>query len=184
VGVSRTRPALLWFRRDLGLTDSPALDWAARTERPVIPVFILDDAQPGIRPLGGASRWWLHGSLDALRTALEALGSRLILRRGAADAVLAQLVRETGATDIVWNRLYDPDAVRRDKRIKALCVESSVAVRSWNAGLLFEPWMIRTGQETPYRVFTPFWRRCLQKGSTLRAVDRRHRRLVNVTARI
>ena len=74
--------ALLWFRRDLRLTDNPALNWTVRTGRPVVPVFILDDDQPGIRPLGGASRWWLHGSLDALRTALEALGSRLILRRG------------------------------------------------------------------------------------------------------
>lgn len=154
---------LLWFRRDLRLTDNPALDRAARTGRPVLPVFILDDDQPGIRRLGGASRWWLHGSLDALRTALEALGSRLLLRRGAADAVLAQLVRETGATDIVWNRLYDPDAVRRDKRIEALRVENSVAVQSCNAGLLFEPWTIRTGQQTPYRMFTPFWRRCLQE---------------------
>ena len=55
-----------------GCPDNPALDWACRTARPVISVFILDDDQPGIRPSGGASRWWLHGSLDALRTALEA----------------------------------------------------------------------------------------------------------------
>lgn len=162
---TNSQPAvLLWFRRDLRLTDNPALDRAARTGRPVIPVFIFDDAGPSRRPAGGASRWWLHGSLHALGTALEALGSRLVLRRGAADAVLAQLVHETGARDIVWNRLYDPDAVRRDKGIKAFCVESGVAVRSFNAGLLFEPWTIRTGAGTPYRVFTPFWRRCLQEG--------------------
>ena len=164
VGVSRTRPVLLWFRRDLRLTDNPALDWAARTGRAVIPVFLLDDDQPGNRPLGGASRWWLHGSLDGLRTALAALGSRLTLRRGAADTVLSQLVHETGATDIVWNRLYDPDAVQRDKRIKTRCAEAGLSVRSFNAALLFEPWTIRTGQGSPYRVFTPFWRRCLQEG--------------------
>ena len=163
VGVSRTRPVLLWFRRDLRLTDNPARAWAARTGRPIIPVFLLDDDQPGNRPLGAASRWWLHGSLDALRTTLEALGSRLILRRGAADSVLTQLARETGATDIVWNRLYDPDAVRRDKRIEARCAEADMATRSFNAALLFEPWTIRTGQDAPYRVFTPFWRRCLQQ---------------------
>ena len=164
LGPRAARPVLLWFRRDLRLADNPALNWAARTGRPVIPVFVLDDGQPGIRPLGGASRWWLHGSLDALRTALEALGSRLILRRGAADAVLAQLARETGATDIVWNRLHDPNAVLRDKRVRARFAESGVAVRSFSAGLLFEPWTIRTGQGNPYRVFTPFWRRCLQEG--------------------
>ena len=157
-------PVLLWFRNDLRLTDNPALDRAARTGRPVIPVFVLDDDQPGNRPLGGASRWWLHGSLDALQTALEALGSRLVLRRGAADAVLARLVHETGATDLVWNRLYDPDAVRRDKKIKARFAGSGVAARSFNASLLFEPWTIRTGQDAPYRVFTPFWRRCIETG--------------------
>ena len=164
VGPHADQTVLLWFRRDLRLADNLALDWAARTGRPVIPVFLLDDDQPGNRPLGGASRWWLHGSLDGLRTALAALGSRLILRRGAADTVLTQLVRETGATDIVWNRLYDPDAVRRDKGIKARCAEAGIASRSFNAALLFEPWTIRTGQDAPYRVFTPFWRRCLQKG--------------------
>ena len=37
-------------------------------------------------------------------------------------------------------------------------------MRSFNAALLFEPWTIRTGQDSPYRVFTPFWRRCLQEG--------------------
>ena len=141
---------LLWFRRDLRLTDNPALDWAARTGRAVIPVFLLDDDQPGNRPLGGASRWWLHGSLDGLRTALAALGSRLTLRRGAADTVLSQLVHETGATDIVWNRLYDPDAVQRDKADQdPLRRGRHSRSRSFNAALLFEPWTIRTGQGSP-----------------------------------
>ena len=153
----------MWFRRDLRLADNPALSWAIRTGRPILPVFILDE-DAGPRPIGGASRWWLHGSLHALGSALEHLGNRLILRRGPAGATLAALVRETGASAIVWNRLYDPACIRRDTAIEVQCKKAGVATRSFNAALLFEPWAIQTGSGAPYRVFTPFWRRCLAQG--------------------
>ena len=51
-------PVILWFRRDLRLADNPALNHAAETGRPVIPVYILDDAGDG-RSRGAASMWWL-----------------------------------------------------------------------------------------------------------------------------
>lgn len=157
------QPILMWFRRDLRLTDNPALSWTTRTGKPVIPVFILDE-DAGSRPAGGASRWWLHGSLHALHAALEKLGNRLILRRGPAGKTIAALVRETGASGIVWNRLYDPAIIRRDTEIEAQCKEAGIMSRSFNAALLFEPWTIRTGSGSPYRVFTPFWNRCLEQG--------------------
>ena len=53
---------LLWFRRDLRLADNPALDLAVAIGRPVIPVYIRDDADAGEWSPGGASRWWLQGS--------------------------------------------------------------------------------------------------------------------------
>jgi len=54
---------LHWFRRDLRLADNPALDAAVAIGRPVIPVYIRDDAYAGEWSPGGASRWWLHGSM-------------------------------------------------------------------------------------------------------------------------
>ena len=56
-----TGPALVWFRNDLRLADNPALRDALAAGGPVLPVYILDDADAW-RP-GGAARWWLHGSL-------------------------------------------------------------------------------------------------------------------------
>ena len=154
-------PILVWFRRDLRLTDNPALARAAETGRPVIPFFVLDDED---HRTGGASRWWLHGSLGALRDALAGVGSRLVMRRGSAGAVIAALARETGATHIVWNRLYEPALTARDSDIKAQCRETGLTPRSFNAALLFEPWTIRTRTGGCYRVFTPFWRQCLSRG--------------------
>lgn len=157
------QPILVWFRRDLRLSDNPALEWAAGTGRPIIPVFILD-VETRDTALGGASRWWLHGSVDALAVALRTLGSRLVFRRGRADTVLKTLVEETGATAIAWNRIVEPAAMARDRRIKMRFADSGILARSFNAALLFEPWTVQTGSGMPYRVFTPFWRRCLAQG--------------------
>ena len=151
------RPVLAWFRRDLRLTDNPAWNAAAGSGRPVIPVFILDDRD---RPMGSASRWWLHGSLRELHDALWDAGSRLILRRGPARKVIAKLARETDATAVFWNRLYDPAILGLDNRVEAQCADAGIATKTFNASLLFEPWTVRTAAGTPYKVFTAFWRRC------------------------
>ncbi|HYZ33328.1 MAG TPA: deoxyribodipyrimidine photo-lyase, partial [Crenalkalicoccus sp.] len=77
---------LLWFRQDLRLADNPAL--AALGDRPVLPVFVLDDAAAGAWAYGGAARWWLRGSLAALGADLAARGAPLVLRRGRAEALI------------------------------------------------------------------------------------------------
>ncbi len=155
-GESR-RPVLVWFRRDLRLADNPAWTAAAQSGRPVIPVYILDDR---VREIGGASRWWLHGSLNSLGLSLRELGSRLILRRGPAVRVMHELAKATGASTVAFNRLYDPALIERDDEVQARCAADGIEARSFNAALLFEPRAVRTGAGTPFRVFTAFWRRC------------------------
>jgi deoxyribodipyrimidine photo-lyase len=154
-------PLLVWFRQDLRLADNPALREAIATGAPVIPLYVLDDATPGAWAAGGASRWWLHRSLVSLAGDLAKLGLRLILRRGAARACLDALIAETGAAGVYWNRCYEPFAIARDKAIKADLEARGLAARSFNAGLLFEPWTIASKSGTPFRVFTPFWKACL-----------------------
>src|SRR3954453_8933548 len=106
--TASNRPAILWFRNDLRLADHAALHAAIETGRPVLPVFILDDAAPGPWKPGGASRWWLHHSLEALGQALTRLGASLVLRPGDSVTVLSDLVRETGAADVLTGGLADP----------------------------------------------------------------------------
>jgi deoxyribodipyrimidine photo-lyase len=150
-------PVIVWFRRDLRLGDNPALAAAVRTGRPVIPLYVLDET-PDLRAPGGASLWWLGKSLAQLAASLERLGSRLILRRGEAASVLERLVGETGAAEVVWNRLYDPGVTDRDAALKSALTQDGVAVRSFNGGLLSEPWTVRNKSGEPFKVFTPFWR--------------------------
>lgn len=150
--------ALLWFRQDLRLSDNPAATQAAR-QGPVVPVYILDDSSDaGARSLGGASRWWLHHSLSALR---ESLGG-LVLCRGNPREILPALAQQTGAGQVYWNRCYEPWAVTRDGALKSALRHEGLEVESFNSALLHEPWELKTGAGAPYKVYTPYWRAALR----------------------
>lgn len=153
--MNDTRPILLWFRRDLRLSDHPALNAAARSGRPVIPVFLHDQV---IERLGAAPKWRLGLGIAAFSDRLESLGLRLVLRRGDALAELQKLVRETRAGSVWWTRQYDPDQVERDSLIKATLQDAAIEAKSFPGHLLFEPWEVATGQGKFYQVYTPFWR--------------------------
>jgi len=151
--------AVVWFRRDFRLADNPALDRARNDYARVVPVYIHDpEAQAPWQP-GAASRWWLHHALEELGERLEDRGTRLVIRRGAAQTELDRLVHETGASAVYWNRLYEPALVKRDGRIKAHLKSTTITARSFRAANQFEPWELVKNDEAPYQVFTPFWRR-------------------------
>lgn len=151
---------IVWLRQDLRVADQPALRRAADRGR-VVPVYIWAPEEEGDWPPGAASRWWLHHSLASLDAQLRERGSRLIIRRGPTQATLDELLEETGATAICWNRRYEPAAIERDKQVKATLLTRGVQAESFNGSLLHEPWMIATKQGRPYQVFTPFWKACL-----------------------
>ncbi len=152
-----TAPAIVWFREDLRLADHPALDAAAASGRPLLCIYILDEASPGLRPPGGASRWWLHHSLAALAAALEKRGGRLDLFSGPAAPVLERLVRDSGVGALFWNRRYDAADIAADRAIKE-ALSDRIAAESFNGKLIAEPWTIRTKSGGPFRVYSPFWR--------------------------
>ena len=148
-------PLILWFRRDLRLADHDALSAAVASGRAVVPLFILD---PETEAMGAAARWRLGLSLADLGARLAAMGSRLILRRGAAGAVLRAVIAETGAAGVHWSRQYDPAARARDTAIKADLRAAGLQAQSHAGFVLFEPWAVTTGQGGFYRVYTPFWK--------------------------
>ncbi|MEZ5852638.1 MAG: deoxyribodipyrimidine photo-lyase [Hyphomicrobiaceae bacterium] len=150
---------IVWFRQDLRTTDNPALAHAAARGK-VLPVYILEDSPPPPgRRLGGASRWWLHHSLAALRRDVPGL----VLLAGDPRRVIPDLVAQTRASSVVWNRCYEPHAIARDTEIKAALAAAGIDAASFNASLLHEPWEIETGSGGPFKVYTPFWKAARQK---------------------
>ena len=153
--VTDTSPILVWFRRDLRLTDHAALSAACDSGRPVIPVFILDDVFEG---LAAAPAFRLGLGLEHFSDVLAGKDSRLVLRRSS-DALVAlrDLIRETGAGAVFWSRQYDPASVARDTHVKAALKADGIAAKSFGGHLMFEPWTVETKTGGFYRVYTPFW---------------------------
>ncbi|MEM8616023.1 MAG: deoxyribodipyrimidine photo-lyase [Pseudomonadota bacterium] len=148
----------MWFRRDLRLTDNPALTAASNHNGgPLVCLFINETDEPH-RTLGGASKWWLDKSLRSLKASMEACGGQLILRRGEAKTILNEVIEETGANAVFWNRRYDKAGRDIDTEIKEDLKERGLHVESFNASVLTEPWTMKTGSGNYYKVFTPYWK--------------------------
>jgi deoxyribodipyrimidine photo-lyase len=176
--------ALLWFRRDLRLTDNPALHAALRECDEIVPIYIHAPQEQRPWSPGGASRWWLHRSLRKLGQQLQERGSRLLILEGASLDTLQSLINHHAITHLYWNRLYDPALIECDKRIKRRMKEHGVECHSFNATLLCEPWDISNRSGSPFRVFTPFWRSCLQRLDTLERPQAAPDKLPAVTSKI
>ena len=145
-------PSIVWFRRDLRLADQAAL-LAAAAQGPLIPVYVLDDETPRHRRMGGASRWWLHHALASLDSSLRAAGSRLILRRGRCEDVLAALAEETGAVSVHALHHYEPWWRNAER-----AVGKRLTLHLHHGNYLAPPGSVLTGGGTPFKIYTPFWR--------------------------
>jgi deoxyribodipyrimidine photo-lyase len=162
--------AILWFRRDLRLSDHPALTAAVNDGMRVVPLYILDDDTPGRWRLGGASRWWLAQSLRSLDSSLRQLGSRLVLRSGPSAVVLRALARETGARSIYVTRGYEPFQRRLEEELKASLATEGIEFRRFGGQILIEPEKFANKSGEPFRVFTPFYNALLKGGELKPAV--------------
>lgn len=148
----------MWFRLDLRLADNPALIAAAKNGA-VLPVYILDDDNAQQWAMGGASRCWLHESLSSLNASLD---NKLLVLNGDAQQLIPLLAQRYQVNEIYWNRCYEPWRIARDTRIKADLSAASVNVQTFNGSLLWEPWTVSKADKSPYKVFTPYYRRgCL-----------------------
>ena len=150
--------AIHWFRQDLRIKDNPSLEAASQYES-IIPVYILDDVNSGEFAMGAASRWWLHKSLEKLNESLE---GNLLIYKGNPSDIFNNIMKEQDISHISWNRCYEPWRIDRDKAIKKDLESQNIKVESFSGALLWEPWKISKDDGTPYRVFTPFYKKgCL-----------------------
>lgn len=145
---------IYWVRRDLRLADNPAIA-AACARGAVVPVFICDEVVDGH---GAAPKWRLGLGVEAFARALKAVGSKLILRRGAALPALRTVIADASADAVYWNRLYDPESRARDESVKAALKADGIEAKSFQAHVLFEPWTVETKTGGYYKVYTPFWK--------------------------
>ncbi|MFC1680556.1 cryptochrome/photolyase family protein [Pseudomonadota bacterium] len=153
--------ALFWFRRDLRLSDNPAMSMAIAEADQVTPIYLHCQQEEAPWVPGAASNWWLHHSLTDLQRNVRRLGLVLIIRDGDSSRVmLERLIADTGAAAVYWNRLYEPAVTERDSQVEEALSGAGIRVHTFNASLLNEPWEVATRENRPYKVFTPYYKSC------------------------
>lgn len=148
---------IIWFRKDLRIQDNPALEYAAKNG-PIIAIYIIDEAEY----IGSAQKWWLHHSLQSLKASLAEYNHELKFFKGKPIDILKEIIQLTKANNVAWNRCYEPYNMQRDAEIKTALIAEKINVKSFNSHLLFKPWEIKNKQNSFFKVYTPFWKHCLQ----------------------
>jgi deoxyribodipyrimidine photo-lyase len=145
--------AVVWFRRDLRLSDNPALVQAVSEADDVVGVFCLDPAL--LRPAGAPRVAFLVRSLRALDASM---GGTLVVRRGNPVDVVPALAAEVDAASVHLAEDFGPYGRRRDDDVAAALVEAGIPCVRTGSSYAVPPGTIRTKAGGPYKVFTPFWR--------------------------
>lgn len=112
---------------------------------------------------GEAGHWWLNESLKRLQESYRLrFGASLIILEGEALEVLQKLVKKYKINQVLWNRLYSPETIKRDTIIKKTFQDQGVDVETFNGHLLNEPWEVQNNSGQYFKVFTPYWRKAFE----------------------
>ncbi|MBT5469488.1 MAG: deoxyribodipyrimidine photo-lyase [Nitrospina sp.] len=152
------KKTIIWLKNDLRLSDNGALNYAHKNNHELLFLYIFDESSS----IGSASKWFLHKALDAFRLDIkQKYNAGLLIALGGPKQILEETVRKYDINSIVWNRVYEPEAIKRDIKIKEYFKESGLEVKTFNSSLLFEPSKIQNLSKSYFKVFTPFWKKCL-----------------------
>ena len=145
-----SKRSIIWFRRDLRVSDHPAL-LAAISESPeIVPVFILD---PKLIKTGGSKRLAYLG--QSLRALDESLNNSLQIIAGDQLTVLKDLQKKYDAEGVHISAEYEPYGAKRDKNIEEGGIK---LIRTGSPYAVAPGRVLKPSDNTPYRVYTPFYK--------------------------
>ena len=150
---------LMWFRRDLRLTDNPAWSAATSEHHEVTALYVLDDRL--LSAAGPFRRRQILADLGCLDESLRERGGRLLVRGGDPTVVVPKEAARLGADLVHWNADVTPYATARDSAVERTL---DVGTATPYGHLVLPPGSVLTGQGRLSRVFSPFHRRWLTTG--------------------
>ena len=153
--------SLIIFKNNLRINDNPVLFHGSK-EQPIIPVYINDNINLK-KQIGSASKFWLFRALDSLN---KLLNNKMHFFCGDTISIISNLISENSINKIYIEQPFTPEEINLHNKLKNKLKNLNIDLNSYNCTLLWKPNEILKSDSTPYRVFTPFYKRgCLESTS-------------------
>ena len=154
--------AVFWFRRDLRLEDNTALHQALISGHPVLPLFIFDDDILHELPKDDGRLSFIYDTLASINQKLIEKESSLLCLKGKPEEVWEKLIHQYEISKVYINKDYEPYAISRDRKIKALLEINGIELHAFKDQVVFEENEILKADDTPYTIYTPYKNKWLQ----------------------
>ena len=150
--MAGVKATVVWFRRDLRLTDNAAVA-AAAADGAVIALFAVD---PAFAASGAPRRAFMADALDALN---RSTGGALVYRSGDPVDVVPAVAAAVGASSVIVAEDFGPYGRRRDAEVGRRLQRDGRSLRRVGSPYAVAPGSVRKDDGSPYAVFTPFHKR-------------------------
>ncbi len=156
----KPRIQVMWFRRDLRLSDNAALYYALRSGVPVLPVFIFDkNILVQLEDKADRRVEFIHAAITELQHQLVRLGSTLEVFHDYPKEVYKKILERYDIVAVFANHDYEPYAKERDAEIAAILKEKGTGFKTYKDQVIFEKSEVVKDDAKPYTVFSPYARK-------------------------
>ncbi len=151
---------IIWFRRDLRLTDNAALYHALKADRPVLPIFIFDrNILDKLDDKADRRVEFIHAALGEMQALLMKVGSSLDVYYGFPETIYKDLLEKYHIEKVFTNHDYEPYALEREGLIENLLKQHGATLLTYKDQVIFEKDEVTKDDGKPYTVFTPYSRK-------------------------
>ena len=158
--------SLMWFRNDLRMDDNPALRNACIESDEVHAIYIFSSKQNELHNEANCKIEFVIDNLKKLDKELSKINIPLTIidSQGFDDNsdIIFNLFKERSFTKVFWNNQFGTDEQKRDELVKRSFEINNIEFSSYDEKVVYPPGFIRTGENKPYSVFTPFKRKWIE----------------------
>jgi deoxyribodipyrimidine photo-lyase len=157
--------SLMWFRNDLRMDDNPALRNACIESEEVHAIYIFSSKQNKLHNEANCKVEFVIENLKNLDKELSKINIPLtIVDSNELDYpdVIINLIKERSLKKVFWNNQFGKDEQDRDELVSKSFDKNHIEFSSYDEKVVYSPGSIRTGEDKPYSVFTPFKKKWIE----------------------
>ena len=157
------KATIFWFRRDLRLHDNVGLFHALSKSKNVYPIFIFDKDITKNLNKDDYRLNFIKEQIKLMNEKLKKYECSINIFYGKPLDVFKNIISKTEVEKIVFNKDYEPYAIKRDDAIKELVTKNNIEFIGYKDHVIFEENEVVKDNGDPYVVYTPYSRKWINK---------------------